>query len=189
MVADPSTAAAPDDGLGSDAAPDPPPSASTSDSGRASGPFSPRTLLTDSLVAAGVIAGFYALLYAVPLPPFGVPGYLLLVAFDALEVVLPTFTSATMYDAAFAAFCGSLAVAAAVVASWTRTRGASGRWRPGAGAALAVVGVVGLSVALGVFLVNAGVDYGPFLLVTGTAVVLLTAGWHVVRTSVGPDAA
>lgn len=188
MVADPSTASAGDTAHGSDAAPDPT-SAPATDAGSPPDPFTLRTVLSDSLVAGGVITGFYALLYAVPFPPFGVPGYLLVVAFDALEPLLPTVTSSAAYDAMFATFCGTLAVAAAGVASWTRSRGARGRWRPAVGAALGVVGVVALSVALGVFLLNAGVDYGPFLLVTGTAVALLGGGWHVVRTSVDRDAA
>lgn len=139
-------------------------------------PYSPATLLHDWVAAGVVVAGLYALLYAVPLPPFGVPGYLLIVAFDWLEAILPTFPSSSAYDAAFGGFLVALAAAAAVGGSAARSRGARDGWRVGAGSGLATVGAVGAVLAVGVFAANARGDYGPFLLVTGTSLALLAGG-------------
>lgn len=163
--------------------PDPDPDAEPVPPGRA--PFAPRTLARDAVAAGAVVAGLYGLLYAVPLPPFGVPGYLLLVAFDALEVVLPRFASSAAYDAAFAGFLAALSLVAALAASWTRSRGATAGRRVAAGAALAVVGVVGLLVAAGVFVPYAGGQYGPLLLVVGTGLALVAAGRYVALGRLG----
>lgn len=156
-----------------------PPTAATSPtSAAASGrePYAPRTLAGDAVAAGAVIAGLYGLLYAVPLPPFAIPGYLMIVAFDALEAVLPAFPSSTAYDAAFATFLGVLALVSAVGASWARAHGAQEGWRPSVGGALATLGVLALVLAAGVFLRYAAGDFVPLLLVTGTGVALLVGG-------------
>lgn len=152
-------------------------------------PFAPRTLLADAAVAGVVVAGLYGLLYAVPFPPFGVPGYLLIVAFDALEPVLPPFATAAAYDAAFAGFLAALALVASAAASRARaqspdTAGPSGV-RTAAGAALAVVGAVGLVVAAVVFAPYVGGQYVPLLLVAGTGLALVAAGRYVALGRVG----
>ncbi|QLG63721.1 hypothetical protein [Halorarum salinum] len=139
-------------------------------------PFAPRTLLRDGVAAGAVIAGLYGLLYAVPLPPFAIPGYLTIVAFDALEAVLPPFTSSAAYDAAFATFLGVLALLSALAASWTRAHGAPDGWRPGVAGAFATLGALALALAAGVFLRYAAGDFVPLLLVTGTGVALLVGG-------------
>jgi len=139
-------------------------------------PYSPATLLRDWIAAGAVVAGLYALLYAVPLPPFGVPGYLLVVAFDRFEAVLTTVPSSAAYDAAFGGFLAALAVVAALGGSAARSRGARDDWRVGAGSGLAIVGAVGAVLAVGVFAAAAGGDYVPFLLVTGTSLALLAGG-------------
>lgn len=154
------------------------PAATASPSGSAGDrvPFAPRTLLRDWVVAAAVIAGLYGTLYAVPVPPFAIPGYLLIVAFDVLEAVLPAFPSSAAYDAAFATFLGVLALLSALVASWARTRDALDGWRTGAGSALAVLGVLALVVGVGVLLQSGTVQVVPVLLITGTGLGLLLVG-------------
>ncbi|WP_348612548.1 hypothetical protein [Halobaculum rarum] len=148
-------------------------------------PYAVATLLRDWVVAVAVIAGLYGLLYAIPVPPFGVPGYLLIVAFDQLEAVLPAFASAAAYDAAFAGFLAVLALLAALVASWARSHDSLGGWRVGVGAALAVVGAVGILVAAGVFARFAAGDYTPLLLVTGTAIALVAVGRSLALGRIG----
>ncbi|QZY00304.1 hypothetical protein [Halobaculum rubrum] len=174
MGSDPSTestgADRPD---GDTVAPSPP---VTDGGGTTRPPYAPVTLLRDWVAAAVVVVGLYALLYAVPLPPFGVPGYLLVVAFDWLEPVLPTFPTSGAYDAAFAGFLAALATVAAIGGSAARSRGARDGWHVGAGSGLATVGVVGAVLAVGVFAANARGDYVPFLLVTGTSLALLAGG-------------
>ncbi|MFC7097849.1 hypothetical protein [Halobaculum marinum] len=142
-------------------------------------PFAPRTLLFDGSVAAFVVTGLYALLYAVPLPPFGVPGYLLIVAFDRLESLFPSLVAWVGFDPAFAGFLAALAVVAAIGASWARSRGATAGRSVAAGAAVTVVGVVGGALSLAVFLPFAGGDYAPLLLVSATSVLLLFGGRYL----------
>ncbi|WP_435064482.1 hypothetical protein [Halobaculum sp. EA56] len=142
-------------------------------------PFAPRTLLADGAVAGGVVAGLYGLLYAVPFLPFAVPGYLLIVGFDALEATLPAFPSSAAYDAAFAGFLGVLAVLAALAASLARSADGVDGPRVAAGAALAVVGGLGLLVAAGVFAPRSGGQYGPLLLVVGASLALVLVGRYL----------
>lgn len=151
-------------------------SASPSTDGGDRAPYAPGTLLRDAVVSGAVIAGLYSLLYGVPVPPFAIPGYLLVVAFDALEAVLPSFPSSTAYDAAFATFLAVLALLSALTASWARTHGAPGDLRPGAGGALATLGALALVLAAGVFLRYAAGDYTPLLLVTVIGIALLFGG-------------
>lgn len=139
-------------------------------------PYAAATLVRDWAVAVAVIAGLYGLLYAIPVPPFGVPGYLLIVAFDWLEPVLPSFASSAAYDAGFAGFLGVLAVLAAVAASWARSRGVPGGWRVGVAAGCWTVGAVGLALASGVFVRYSRGDYVPLLLVVGTSLALVWVG-------------
>ncbi|QLG29561.1 hypothetical protein HUG10_17295 [Halorarum halophilum] len=122
------------------------------------------------------MAGLYGLLYAVPVPPFAIPGYLMIVAFDALEAVLPSFPSSTAYDAAFAAFLAVLALLSALTASWARTHGSLGGWRAGASSALAVLGALALVVAAGLLLPSGNVQVVPVLIITGSGIGLLLGG-------------
>ena len=139
-------------------------------------PYAGATLLRDWVIAVAVIAGLYGLLSAIPFPPFGVPGYLLIVAFDRLETVLPPFSSSTAYDAAFAGFLGTLAAVASIGSSWSRSRGAVGGHSVAAGAAVTVVGGVGAVLWSAIFLRFAGGDYAPLIVVGATTVLLLFAG-------------
>lgn len=135
-------------------------------------PSSPRTLLRDWVAAAAVLAGLYALAYGVQVQPLQIPGYLLLVGFDALEVVLPAFGSSAAYDLAFAAYLGVLAAVAAVGASAARARGARGPL-VGVGAGLAAVGTLALLLGAAVYLPIGGT---PLAIVVGTGLVLALAG-------------
>lgn len=125
------------------------------------------------------------MLYAVPLPPFGVPGYLLIVAFDSLEVVLPAFPSSAAYDPGFAGFLAVVAAVAAVYGSAARSRGTRDGWQVGVGAGLATGGAVGLVLGVGVFTANARGDYAPLLLVMGTSLAHLWAGRSLALVRLG----
>jgi len=72
-----------------------------------------------------------------------------------------------------------LAVLAALAASLTRSADGVDGPRVAAGAALAVVGGVGLLVAVGVFVPVSGGQYGPLLLVAGTALALVLGGRYL----------
>lgn len=154
-------------------------------------PYAPRTLLRDAVVAGAVIAGLYGLLYAVPLPPFAIPGYLMIVAFDALEAVLPSFPSSTAYDAAFATFLAVLALLSALTASWARTHGSLDGWRAGAGSALAVLGALALVIGVGLLLPSGNVQVVPLLIITVTGIALLLGGAAVAfgRTAIARELA
>ncbi|ESP87592.1 hypothetical protein [Candidatus Halobonum tyrrellensis] len=134
--------------------------------------FSSRTLLRDWVAAAAVLGGLYALAYGVQFQPLQVPGYLLLVGFDAVEFVLPEFGSSTAYDLGFACYLGVLAALAAVGASAARARGATGPL-VGVGAGLAAVGTLALLLGAVVYLPVGGT---PLAIVAGTGLVLALAG-------------
>ena len=171
-------------------APTVPTAASPSSASDGRAPYAPRTLLRDAVVAGAVVAGLYGLFYAVPLPPFAIPGYLMIVAFDALEAVLPSFPSSTAYDAAFATFLAALALLSGLTASWARTRGSLDGWRSGAGSALAVLGTLALVVGVGI-LQSGNVQVVPVLIVTGTGIALLLGGAAVAfgRTAIARELA
>lgn len=133
----------------------------------------------DIIVATAAIVALYGLGQGVQFQPVQIPGYLLIVAFDLLEV---TFGSAgSNYDALFATYILALGVAAGGVGYALRRRAGSTdlpNWRFGASGALALVGVLSLLFALNVFL---GAGFVTPVLVTGaTGVVLLAlAAWTV----------
>ena len=147
-----------------------------------------RPLLGHDVAAAfGVVAGLYALARLVPVQPLVLPGYLLIVGYDAIEAVAPFLTD--HYAVGFALYCYLLAVVAAGVGRRLRTRGASDGWRPGAAAALLVLGALSFVLAVGVYAPAVGGDAGgaaatewawtPVLIVTGTGVALCGLGAYL----------
>ncbi|NHN40678.1 hypothetical protein G9C85_03380 [Halorubellus sp. JP-L1] len=136
-----------------------------------------RTFVRDTGIATGVLVGLYGLAVGVQFQPLQIPGYLLIVGFDLLEVAFGS--AGDHYDLLFAAYLLALGVAGATVA-----HALSGlardvpRWRVGVAGALSIVGVLSLLFALSVLL---GTSQTTPVLVTAAAglVMLAVAGWLV----------
>lgn len=139
------------------------------------------------VAALVVVAGLYALARLVPVQPLVVPGYLLLASYDAVERAVPFLTP--HYPVGFALYCYLLAVAAAGVGRRLRARGTPDGWRPGAAAALLVLGAVSLALAAGAYApaVGSGPNatgatespWTPFLIVSGAGAALCALGARV----------
>lgn len=119
--------------------------------------FDLRRTATDAAIAFAVFAGLYAVAFAASFPPAQIPGYLLLVAFGALEAAaLPPLPSSLAYEAAFWSYVACLAVVSGVLAGRVRKRTARpGGLVPAVAAALLVVGLLALVLVAVVFLPNA----------------------------------
>lgn len=118
----------------------------------------------------------YGLSTGVQYQPLQIPGYLLIVGFDMLEV---TFGSAgTYFDVLFAAYLLGLGLVGAVLvhALRTRTHESVPSWRLGVAGALIVVGVLALLFALAVL--YGSTQLTPVLITGTTGLILLAlAGW------------
>jgi len=143
------------------------------------------TFVRDALVATAVVVGLYWLAESVSFPPLEVPWYLLVVGFDALEVVFGS--AGSNYDLLFGAYLVGLGVAGALVASIVRSRTPdsirtqeTGSARPtlrlGIAGALTVLGLLSLSFAVAVLLGTSQLN--PVLITGATGLIALgLAGW------------
>lgn len=131
----------------------------------------------DAVVATVAVVGLYGLAQGVQFPPTQIPGYLLVVGFDLLEMAFGSVGA--YYDVLFAAYLLGLGLVGAAVAhvfqGWTRETERPG-WRFGVAGALAVVGALSLLFGLAVSL---GTDQWAPTLITGAAglVMLALASW------------
>jgi hypothetical protein len=128
----------------------------------------------EAVVSMLVVVGLYFVSVGAQFPPLQIPGYLLIVGFDMLEV---TFGSASeYYDVLFAAYLLGLGLVGAVLVHGLRTRtpGTVPSWRLGVAGALIVVGILSLLFATVVSSLT------PFLITGTTGLILLAlAGWLV----------
>ncbi|WP_396613153.1 hypothetical protein ACH9L7_07805 [Haloferax sp. S1W] len=145
------------------------------------------TFARDAVVATAVLAGLYGLAYGVQFQPLQIPGYLLIVGFDLLEVVFGPVRS--NFDLVFAAYIVGLGLVSAIVAQLARLGGERTdlpQWRLGAAGAIAIVGVLSLLFAANILV---STTQTTPVLITGTAgvVMLALAGWlaGLVRVVVG----
>lgn len=131
-----------------------------------------RAFARDFVGSVATVVALYALM-RVPFQPVQIPGYLLVVGFDALEA---TFGSTgRWYPLWFAAYLLGLGAVGAAVAHPLRTlavRTGSSGWRFGLAGACVVVGLAALAFAL---FVSARVGVVSVLLTGGTAAVLFAA--------------
>ena len=128
-------------------------------------------------VAFGVIAALY-LVRVIRFQPLQIPAYLLIVAYDFVEVAVPALTP--YYPVGFPVFLYLLAVVGAAMARWGRSiDGTSGAGRSAAGGFCLLIG--GLSLAFGLFVggpMVAPSDNPTPLAITGaTGIILVAAGW------------
>ena len=135
------------------------------------------TFVRNTAVATGVVIGLYGLAVGVPFQPLQIPGYLLIVGFDLLEVVFGS--AGNNYDILFAVYLLGLGIVGASV-----THVLSGlaqdfpRWRSGVAGAFSVVGILSLVFALNVFLGTSQIV--PVLTTAAAGLVMLAfAGWLV----------
>ncbi len=135
-----------------------------------------RTLLgRDVAVAYAVIMGFY-LVGIVEFQPLQIPIYLLIVAYDVVEVVLPVLTP--YHPVGFLLFLYLLAIVATAAARRLQSGNRSTVLRAGGGVCL-VIGAVSLlfGASVGGPLVTSGDDPAPVVITAIAGGVLLLAGW------------
>lgn len=132
-----------------------------------------RAFARDAAIATLVLVVLYGLM-DVPFAPVQIPGYLLVVGFDALEVAFGSAGGA--YEALFAAYLVGLGLVGAGIAAALRARDGGPAWRLATAGAVAVVGTLSLLFGLAV-LVGTG-QWAP-VAITGVAglVLLALAGW------------
>ena len=131
----------------------------------------------DVAVAYAIIAALYLLKF-VPFQPVQLPPYLLIVAYDLVEVALPLLTP--YYPVAFPAFLYVLAIGGAGIARTLRgTDGEQSAWLQTLGGVCLLVGV--LSLGFGAFvggpLVSSTDNPTPLAITGATGIVSLVIAW------------
>lgn len=135
----------------------------------------------DVAVAFSVVIALYLLKF-VTFQPVQIPAYLMIVAYDVVEVVFPVL--APFHPIAFPVFLYVLAVIGAGVTRWLGFGdGEEGAWTRTAGGVCLVVG--SLSVLLGAFLggplVSPTDNPTPLAVATATAIGFLGGAWWLLR--------
>jgi hypothetical protein len=139
-------------------------------------PLSPRTFVRDVAVATLVLVGLYGLGQGVQFQLVQIPGYLLIVGFDALESVFGS--AGPNYDLLFAVYILGLGVIGAAVSMGLREQSRStglSWWRFGVAETLAVVGF--LSILFGAVILAGTSQLVPVVItgITGLGLLLLAA--------------
>lgn len=149
-------------------------------------PSTPRTFVRDAAVATLVLVGLYGLARGVQFQPLQIPGYLLIVGFDALERAFGA--AGPGYHLLFAVYILTLGVIGAALSIGLREqsrRTGLSWWRLGVAGALAVVGC--LSLLFGVAVLAGTSQLAPAAITGITGLGLLTlAAW--LAGLVGPTA-
>ena len=130
-----------------------------------------RAFVRDTVIATGVIIGLYGLAVSVQFQPLQIPGYLLIVGFDLLEVIFGS--AGNNYDLLFAVYLlGVGLVGAAVAHVLSGLAQDIPRWRVGVAGAFSVLGILSLLFALNVLL---GVSQLTPALITAAAGLVMLA--------------
>lgn len=132
---------------------------------------------------AGVALAFYVLLLAlarVPLQPLQVPGYLLMLGFDAVQNRLAPGLGGGGFQVAFGAYLLALsAVGGTAAARFRRQFGPAGPVRYGVAGALVAVGLLALAVLLVVFVPFFTGSWTPLAIAAVTGLAGLWIGWRL----------
>ena len=137
-----------------------------------------RTLLgRDIAIAYAVVVALYLVKF-VGFQPFQIPAYLMIVAYDVVEVVLPVLTP--YYPIGFPLFLYLLAIIAAGAVRWLRSDdGERATWTQIAGGVCLVVG--SLSLLFGAFvggpLVSPADNPTPLAITGATGIVFIIGAW------------
>jgi hypothetical protein len=139
--------------------------------------LSSRAFIRDAVVSTLVLVGLYGLAQTVQFQPVGIPGYLLIVGFDAIEGVTGAFEAS--YELAFTIYLLGLGVVGAVISTALRTlsdEAAQSGWRVGMAGGVAVVGL--LSLLYGVLIAAGTSQLIPVAITGGVGLVMLVvASW------------
>lgn len=135
-----------------------------------------RSVARDIVIATGTIVALYGLAVGVQFQPIQIPGFLLILGFDALEGLFGS--AGNYYDVLFAVYIFGLGVGSGVVAHILRRKSAEDTldWRSGVAGAFAVVGAFALLFAVSVFVRGSAV--APALVSAVAGIVMLAiSGW------------
>jgi MFS family permease len=131
----------------------------------------------------GVALGLYVLLLAamrVQFQPLQVPGYLLVLGFDAIQNPLAPGLHSPLFEAALGLYLAGLAAVAAALAGRLRRRfGPAGRLRYGLAGAVISVGLYALAVLFAVFVPNYRGNVSPLLIAAAVGLAGLWAGMRL----------
>ena len=130
--------------------------------------------IRDTVVVMAVLLGLVVLLYAVPLQPFQIPGYLLLLGFLPVEAVVGEASAGVRFYALFGLYLLVLSVVGSVAATVFRQRTRTAHvadWRFGVAGGLAVTS--GIALLFGVRTLLNSAQLTPTLTVLATGLVLL----------------
>ena len=133
-----------------------------------------RSGIRDTVVVMAVLLGLVGLLFAVPLQPFQIPGYLLLVGFLPVEAVVEGADSGIRFYALFGLYLLALSVVGSAAATVFRRRTRDPRvagWRFGVAGGLTVTG--GIALLFGVRTLLSGAQLTPAFVGLATGLVLL----------------
>lgn len=135
-------------------------------------------------IGFGIIAALY-LVRVIRFQPLQIPAYLLIVAYDVVEVAVPFLTP--YHPVGFPVFLYLLAVLAAALARGAGTSEDRIHWRRSAGGVCLLVGTV--SLVFGAFiggpLVALADNPTPLAITGATGVVLLGVGWWLLGRPTG----
>jgi len=135
-------------------------------------------------IGFGIIAALY-LVRVIRFQPLQIPAYLLIVAYDVVEVAVPFLTP--YHPVGFPVFLYLLAVLAAALARGAGTSEDHIHWRRSAGGVCLLVGTV--SLVFGAFiggpLVALADNPTPLAITGATGVVLLGVGWWLLGRPTG----
>jgi hypothetical protein len=130
----------------------------------------------DVAVAFAVLIALYLVRF-VRFQPLQIPAYLLIVAYDIVEVIIPILTP--YYPIGFPLFLYLLAIIAAGAARWWRSGAGESDWTQIVGGVCLVVGV--LSLLFGAFvggtLISSTDNPTPLAITGATGIVFLVGAW------------
>jgi len=132
-----------------------------------------RSGVRDTVVVMGVLLGLMGLMFAVPLQPFQIPGYLLLIGFSPVEAVVEGADSGVAFYALFGVYVLVLSLIGSVTATVFRHRTRNSEmasWRFGLAGALAVTSTIALLFSVSTLM--SGTDPTPAFTGLVTALVL-----------------